>query len=111
MGDGDAHSSREEQRRLLQNPGTWFEREVVLSNYNSIYFAFLLLPPLKARKEALHLMEGKTIMYTAMGADWRQFGHPHKRRPLDSVILDQGVREDILLDVQEFIKNAQWELY
>ena len=50
-------------------------------------------------------MEGKTLMYTAMGADWRQFGHPRKRRPLESVVLDQGVGEDILTDVQEFIKS------
>lgn len=53
-------------------------------------------------------MEGKTIMYTAMGADWRQFGHPRKRRPLDSVVLDQGVSEGILSDIQEFIRNPQW---
>ena len=53
-------------------------------------------------------MEGKTLMYTAMGADWRQFGHPRKRRPLDSVVLGQGVSEDILTDVQEFIKSPQW---
>ncbi len=53
-------------------------------------------------------MEGKTIMYTAMGADWRQFGHPRKRRPLDSVVLDQGLREDIIFDIHEFIRNPQW---
>lgn len=53
-------------------------------------------------------MEGKTIMYTAMGADWRQFGHPRKKRPLDSVLLDQGVSDGILTDIREFIKNPQW---
>lgn len=54
------------------------------------------------------MMEGKTIMYTATGADWRQFGHARKRRPLDSVILDHGMSDAILSDVQEFIKNPQW---
>ena len=53
-------------------------------------------------------MEGKTIMYTPMGAEWRQFGYPRRRRPLDSVILDRGITETILADVQEFIKNPKW---
>ena len=47
-------------------------------------------------------------MYTAVGSEWRQFGYPRKRRPLSSVILDRGVGESILSDVQEFIKNPQW---
>jgi len=62
----------------------------------------------QARKMALQKMEGKTIMYTAVGSEWRQFGYPRKRRPLSSVILDRGVGESILSDVQEFIKNPQW---
>ena len=53
-------------------------------------------------------MEGKTIMYTPIGSEWRQFGYPRKRRPLSSVILDRGVGESILSDVQEFIRNPQW---
>ena len=47
-------------------------------------------------------------MYTAVGSEWRQFGYPRKRRPLGSVILDRGVGESILSDVQEFIKNPEW---
>ena len=57
---------------------------------------------------ALQKMEGKTIMYTPIGSEWRQFGYPRKRRPLSSVILDRGVGESILSDVQEFIRNPQW---
>ena len=53
-------------------------------------------------------MEGKTIMYTPMGAEWRQFGYPRRRRPLDSVVLDQGISGTILDDVLEFIKNPKW---
>lgn len=63
---------------------------------------------MEARTAALEQMEGKTIMYTAVGADWRQFGHPRKRRPLESVILDQGVSENLLVDIREFIANPQW---
>ena len=61
-----------------------------------------------ARKLALQATEGKTIMYTAMGPEWRQFGHPRRRRPLSSVVLDKGVSETILSDCREFIDNSQW---
>ena len=57
---------------------------------------------------ALQKQEGKTIMYTAMGAEWRQFGYPRKRRPLSSVILDHGIAQDILTDATEFIENPKW---
>jgi len=57
---------------------------------------------------ALKKHEGKTIMYTAMGSEWRQFGHPRKRRPIESVVLDTGVAERILHDVKEFIANPGW---
>ena len=63
---------------------------------------------MEARKEALLLMEGMTITYTAVGSEWRQFGYPRKRRPLDSVILDQGVSEGVLADARDFISNPQW---
>ncbi|OQV12540.1 Mitochondrial chaperone BCS1 [Hypsibius exemplaris] len=62
----------------------------------------------EARKLALQKTEGKTVIYTAMGSEWRPFGYPRRRRPLDSVVLDQGVGERILSDVQEFIQNPQW---
>jgi hypothetical protein len=61
-----------------------------------------------ARHMALKKHEGKTIMYTAVGSEWRQFGHPRKRRPIESVVLDTGVAERILCDVKEFIANPGW---
>lgn len=57
---------------------------------------------------ALRQNEGKTLMYTAIGSEWRQFGHPRKRRPLSSVILDSGVSERILDDCKDFISNPSW---
>ena len=62
----------------------------------------------KARRMALQEMEGKTIVYTGIGAEWRQFGYPRKRRPLSSVVLDSGISEEILADVRDFICNSQW---
>lgn len=57
---------------------------------------------------ALKKHEGKTVMYTAMGSEWRPFGHPRKRRPIRSVVLDQGVSDKILSDCREFIANPSW---
>ncbi len=61
-----------------------------------------------AREEALMEMEGMTITYVALGSEWRQFGHPRKRRPLESVILDQRVSEGVLEDVEDFISSPEW---
>lgn len=57
---------------------------------------------------ALTQHEGKTIMYTALGAEWRPFGHPRKKRPISSVILDDGISEKILKDCEEFISTPKW---
>lgn len=47
-------------------------------------------------------------MYTAMGAEWRPFGFPRRRRPLTSVVLEEGVSEKMVQDVKEFISNPKW---
>lgn len=62
----------------------------------------------EARELALRQQEGKTVMYTAMGAEWRPFGFPRRRRPLASVVLEKGISEKIVQDVKEFINNPQW---
>lgn len=51
---------------------------------------------------------GKLVMYTAMGSEWRPFGHPRRRRPISSVVLDTGVADRIQSDVEEFIGNPSW---
>lgn len=61
-----------------------------------------------ARELALKQEEGRTVMYAAMGAEWRPFGFPRRRRPLSSVILEAGVGEKIVDDVKEFIGNPKW---
>jgi chaperone BCS1 len=57
---------------------------------------------------ATHQEEGKTIIYTNWGSEWRQFGNPRSRRPLNSVILDDGVSERILADILEWQTSATW---
>jgi chaperone BCS1 len=40
-------------------------------------------------------------------ADWQPFGQPRKKRPLPSVVLDDGVAESIVNDVKTFIGSLQ----
>jgi len=61
-----------------------------------------------ARQAALSETAGKTLMYTVIGTEWRQFGHPRERRPLNSVVLDTGVAEQIVADVKEFVGSVAW---
>lgn len=63
---------------------------------------------LSARELALKQEEGRTVMYSAMGAEWRPFGFPRRRRPLSSVVLEAGVGERIVDDVKDFIGNPKW---
>ncbi|KAI6758905.1 hypothetical protein HG531_014045 [Fusarium graminearum] len=62
----------------------------------------------EARALAAKANEGKTIVYSARGMDWLPLGDPRKKRPLDSVILDDGVKENIVNDVQDFLNRHQW---
>ncbi|KAI8060458.1 BCS1 N terminal-domain-containing protein [Gongronella butleri] len=61
-----------------------------------------------AQNMALEKQQGKTVMYTSYGPEWRPFGLPRRRRMLDSVILDTGIKERIVRDVKAFIGNSQW---
>lgn len=97
--------SREKQMVDLHSGTPW--ETVILTSVGrnkSVYCEMLE----EARQRALKYQEGQTIMYTAMGSEWRQFGYPRKRRPLSSVILDSGVSERIVNDVNEFTNNSQW---
>ncbi|KAG2199940.1 hypothetical protein INT47_009266 [Mucor saturninus] len=62
----------------------------------------------EAQEMALKKQEGKTVLYTSYGPEWRPFGMPRKRRMLDSVILDSGITQRIVNDVKAFIGNGKW---
>lgn len=70
----------------------------------NVYFKMLE----EARHLALKSTEGKTIMYAAAGSEWREFGHPRKRRPITSVVLDSGISERIVDDCKDFINSPKW---
>ena len=46
-----------------------------------------------------------TTIYSNWGTEWRPFGAPRRRRPLSSVVLDDGIAEHIVADVNEFVES------
>ncbi|KAF8940789.1 hypothetical protein BGZ58_004703 [Dissophora ornata] len=75
-----------------------------LSRDRAVFTALLQ----EAQRMALMNQEGKTVIYTSWGPEWRPFGQPRKRRLLESVILDEGIAERVVMDVKEFVKNEKW---
>lgn len=62
----------------------------------------------EAHEHAAKSHEGKTTIYNSWGTEWRPFGNPRRKRPIDSVVLDNGVRERIVDDVKDFLGSASW---
>jgi mitochondrial chaperone BCS1 len=62
----------------------------------------------EARELAMKGNEGKLVVMTAWGIEWRPFGLPRRKRPLKSVVLDDGVSEKIEDDVKAFLDRRQW---
>ena len=62
----------------------------------------------EAKQQAMQSIEGKTIVYVAMGHEWRPFGNPLRQRPLCSVYLPDQLDQAILNDVQEFLSCQKW---
>ena len=62
----------------------------------------------EAYRLAQQSTEGKTIVYTSRSTSWDEYGPPRQKRPLESVILDKGIKEDIVGDVKEFLRSGKW---
>ena len=55
-----------------------------------------------------HKEEGTTTIYTCWGTEWRQFGHPRRKRPLHSVVLGDGISEGIVSDILDWRASSEW---
>lgn len=99
------HRTREQQMLDL-NEGKPWER-VVLTAFgrDTTVFESILKD---AHALSMIQEEGKTVIFTNWGSEWRQFGQPRRKRSLESVILDDGVSERLLSDVQEWISSSKW---
>ncbi|KAI0082651.1 mitochondrial chaperone BCS1 [Panus rudis PR-1116 ss-1] len=62
----------------------------------------------EARDIALRGQEGKLVIHTPWGIEWKPFGSPRRKRPLNSVVLQEGVAEKIQQDIQAFLQRRQW---
>lgn len=99
--------NRERSGKLLDmTSGTPFETVTLTTLYSDRHLFRDLLG--EAKKMALKAQEGKTVLYTSWGPDWRPFGNPRKKRMLGSVILDTGISEQIVKDVKDFLQSGEW---
>ncbi|KAI0025405.1 BCS1 N terminal-domain-containing protein [Xylariomycetidae sp. FL0641] len=62
----------------------------------------------EARALAIQANEGKTTVYSVRSFEWVPLGVPRNKRPLGSVILDEGVKESIVNDAKDFLERRQW---
>ncbi|QRG37932.1 mitochondrial chaperone BCS1 [Candidozyma auris] len=99
--------NRERSGKLLDmTSGTPFETVTLTTLYSDRHVFSDLLA--EAKRLALKSQEGKTVLYTSWGPEWRPFGQPRKKRMLGSVILDEGVSELIVNDVKDFLDSGEW---
>lgn len=99
--------TRERSGKLIDmTSGTPFETVTLTTLYRDKHvFADLLG---EAKKLALKAREGKTVLFTSWGPEWRPFGQPRRKRMLGSVILDEGIDRSILNDVKDFLGSGDW---
>ena len=93
---------RTREQRMLE---PWETIQMTTIGKNKTLFVDMLE---NARQMALSSIAGKTVMYTLVGTEWKTFGHPRQRRPLNSVVLDRGLSETIVDDVKDFIDSVNW---
>ena len=96
---------RETQFVDLQSGSPW--ETVTLTAFGKDYSVFSDLLN-DAKIAAMLKEEGKTVIYTGWGTEWRPFGLPRRRRPLHSVILRRNMAENISNDVKEFLRSSTW---
>lgn len=98
---------RERETRSMQLvSGTPWETVTVTTLSRDRHLFSKLLT--EARDLALRGQEGKLVIRTAWGIEWKPFGQPRRKRPLHSVVLDTGVSEKVEQDVKAFLQRRQW---
>ena len=98
---------RERETRAMQMAsGTpWETVTLTTLSRDRALFASLLA---EARDAALRGQEGRLVVYTAWGTEWRPFGLPRRKRPLHSVVLAPGIAEKVVDDVRSFLGRREW---
>ena len=61
-----------------------------------------------AQKEAVERDSDRTVIYQNAGGRWTRNQDPRSRRPLDSVVLDGSMREQLVDDVKLFLNSHDY---
>ncbi|KAF2425311.1 putative mitochondrial chaperone BCS1 [Tothia fuscella] len=97
--------NRQREKSMTDNP---FETVTLTTLYAHRHVFDELFT--EAHQLAAQMQEGKTVIYTAWGTEWQPFGNPKRKRPLESVVLEEGVKERIVDDIQTFLEGRTWYL-
>lgn len=100
--------SREREKGPLDVTGKPFETVTLTTLYSHRHVFEELFK--EAHLLSLRAQEGKTTILTMWQSDWKQFGEAKRKRPLDSVVLAEGVKDQILQDIRAFMSNREWYL-
>ncbi len=95
-----------ENRSLDRTTGKPWETVTLTTLYSNRHIFEDLF--LEAHRLVQQSTEGKTIIYTPQSVYWTEFGEARRKRPLESVILDKGVKERITSDVKDFLRSGKW---
>jgi len=100
--------SRDRNNKSFDTHGTPFEtiKLTTLYSQRSVFESIFS----EAYSLAKSNVEGKTIIYTLSNMQWMPLGEPRRKRPLGSVVLDRGLAEKVLSDVQQFLTGREWYL-
>jgi chaperone BCS1 len=102
---GQVKRERDAKLMDLHSGSPWETLTLITLSSSRHLFASLLS---EARALAEASTEGKTVVYTAWGVEWRPFGKPRRRREMGSVVLAEGVAERVASDLKGFLGRAKW---
>ncbi|KAJ8905961.1 hypothetical protein NDN08_002462 [Rhodosorus marinus] len=97
--------AREKEMVDLTSGSPWESVVLTTRNRNRHLFGELLN---EAKQMSLKQEAGKTVIYTALMTEWKVFGNPRRRRPLNSVMLAGTTAQKLVDDVTEFSSSAKW---
>ncbi|KAH8107062.1 mitochondrial chaperone BCS1 [Cristinia sonorae] len=96
---------RETKSQQLMSGVPWETVTLTTLSRDRSLFSQLLA---EARDIAMRGQEGKLVIHTPWGIEWKPFGLPRRKRPLKSVVLEEGVAEAVEKDVTAFLQRRQW---
>uniref|UniRef100_A0A914XDC1 Mitochondrial chaperone BCS1 n=1 Tax=Plectus sambesii TaxID=2011161 RepID=A0A914XDC1_9BILA len=99
---------RQRENQSIQKDGFRTPFETVTLRTFGFDATFLQRMLQKATDEELSHAETGMVIYHAVGPEWRRFGPPRRKRPLDSIVLDAGISDKIFNDLREFLNSSKW---